>query len=131
METGTMVREKDSSQNNRDGGDGSNPEDLIKLLKSFYRPEQNEMQNFDDFFGSIEKKLEEQSPVNKIIQTNIELEEDYKIRQSRLEESINRLENNLKSSQSFTKKNSNKLKKILIGIGVIIVIGITLAMNIY
>jgi len=124
METGTMVRDKSTDQNKGEGGPNNNSEDLIKLLKSFYKHEQNEMQDFDDFFGSIEKKLNEQNPVSKIMQTNIELEQDYKIRQSKLEESIVRLEYNLKSSQELINRQSTRLKVCFIGAGLLTILAL-------
>jgi len=127
MDTGIMVRDKNSNQNNTgDGGgrDGTNPQDLVKLLKSFYQPEKNEMQDFDDFFSSIEKKINDQNPVNKIIQVSNELEHDYELRQMKLEESINRLEQNLKISQSLKLKQASRLKAIIIGAAVLAVIAI-------
>ena len=125
METGIMVRDKKTDQNNRDGEPNNNSEDLIKLLKSFYQNEKNEMQDFEDFFGSIEKKLDEQNPVTKIMQTNMELEQDYKLRQNKLEESINRLENNLKLSHDLIKKKSARLKMIFIGAGILAILIVT------
>lgn len=125
METGIMVRDKKTDQNNRDGEPNNNSEDLIKLLKSFYQHEKNEMQDFEDFFGSIEKKLDEQNPVTKIMQTNMELEQDYKLRQNKLEESINRLENNLKLSHDLIKKKSARLKMIFIGAGILAILIVT------
>jgi len=121
METGTMVRDKNTDQNNK--GDGpNNSDDLIKLLKSFYQHETNEMQDFEDFFGSIEKKLNEQNPVTKIMQTNLELEQDYKLRQSKLEDSINRLESNLKISHDLIEKKSKQFKVFLIGAGILTIV---------
>jgi len=125
MDTGIMVRDKNSNQNNTgDGGgrDGTNPQDLVKLLKSFYQPEKNEMQDFDDFFSSIEKKINDQNPVNKIIQVSNELEHDYELRQMKLEESINRLEQNLKISETLKLKQASRLKAIIIGAAVLAVL---------
>jgi hypothetical protein len=126
MDSGLMVRDKDSNQNNKGGQDGSNPEDLIKLLKSFYQPEQNEMQNFDDFFGSIEKKLNEQNPVNQIIATNSELEKEYQQRQIKLEESINRLESNAKFISKSPEKKSINFKTLVLGALLLAFIGLGL-----
>jgi|GEM_PF-4773982 len=125
MDSGIMVRDKNSNQNNTgDGGgrDGTNPQDLVKLLKSFYHPEKNEMQEFDEFFSSIEKKINDQNPVNKIIQVSTDLEHDYELRQMKLEESINRLEHNLKLNQALKQKKSTQLKAIIIVAAVIAVV---------
>ena len=125
MDSGIMVRDKNSNQNNTgDGGgrDGTNPQDLVKLLKSFYHPEKNEMQEFDEFFSSIEKKINDQNPVNKIIQVSTDLEHDYELRQMKLEESINRLEHNLKLNQALKQKKSTQLKAIIIVAAIIAVV---------
>jgi t-SNARE complex subunit (syntaxin) len=125
MDSGIMVRDKNPNQNNTgDGGgrDGTNPQDLVKLLKSFYHPEKNEMQEFDEFFSSIEKKINDQNPVNKIIQVSTDLEHDYELRQMKLEESINRLEHNLKLNQALKQKKSTQLKAIIIVAAIIAVV---------
>lgn len=106
-----MVRSKKNNQNNSKGTD--EPKDLIELLKNFYQPESDEMQEFSEFYSSIEKKLDAQNPVTKVAQANNDLEEKYKKRQQKFERFIDQLEDNLNATRRQLAKRVENRKKIL------------------
>lgn len=109
-----MTRGKKTNQNNANGPEDREPGDLIELLKNFYQPDTEDIENFDDFYQSIEAKLNTQNPVNKISQASDELEVKYKKRQKKFEDFINQLEDNLNTSRKQLLKRSEKRKKLTI-----------------
>jgi ABC-type Na+ efflux pump permease subunit len=115
----SMVKDKDNSKNNSQEGD---KEDVLDLLKSFYKPDldNEQVQEFSDFFSKIEEKLEKSDPSRKISEATNQLENEYLARQQRLESFMRRLDE--KSYIESPKKASNKKTKISIFLFVIFIL---------
>lgn len=98
---------KDKNDSDKNFPDDKSPEEIIDLLKSLYNPDLSiEMQDFDDFYQSIENKIEEQNPTNKINKAGREIDSNFYTRQMKLEN----LEKNLE--QKTFQVHKTKKKKI-------------------
>lgn len=115
--------DKEDKTKNKDSKDRK-PDEIIELLTNFYEPEDLEIEEFDLFFDSIEQKLEDQNPVNRISKISDQIETNINLREQKLAQLLRRLDQKKNTSQV---KKSKKLKlKPIIAIVVILLL-ITLA----
>ncbi|MBT6844099.1 MAG: hypothetical protein HOA17_09970 [Candidatus Melainabacteria bacterium] len=115
--------DKEDKTKNRDSKDRK-PDEIIELLTNFYEPEDSEVEEFDLFFDSIEHKLEEQNPVNRISKISDQIETNISLREQKLAQLLRRLDQ--KKNTSKTKRSKKFKLKPMIGVMVILLV-ITLA----
>ena len=115
--------DKEDKTKNKDFKD-KKPDEIIELLTNFYEPEDSELEEFDLFFDSIEQKLEDQNPVNRISKISDQIETNINLREQKLAQLLRRLDQ--KKNTKKTKKSKQFKFKPVIGIVVILLL-ITLA----
>lgn len=96
-----------------------NPDEIIELLENFYQVEDSETEDFDLFFDSIEQKITEQNPANRISKIGDDIENNINLREQKLSRFLRRLEQKNGKTKKKPKSNKPKLKQI---VGVIVVL---------
>ncbi len=94
------------------------PEDIIELLKNFYEPGAEEMQDSSEFLQQLDAKIEDRKSYNRIAKINDEIEDTYLRRQERFQNFISKLEESFSSLEK--EKNKAQGKKNLIFVLIII-----------
>lgn len=111
--------------NNKDKSKDRDSDEIIELLGNFYEPDDSEMTDFGLFFDSIEQKIDEQNPVNRISKIGNSIEDNINYREQKLSQLVRRLEQKSKTPKQKPKRRTGKILSIL-GAAALIVL-ITLA----
>lgn len=104
-----MPEDKDQpkAKSSSDQGD-----EMAELLQNFYQPRDAEMQDFEDFYDAIQKKLEEQNPVNRISKLGQDMEKTMQAREKRLEQLVSKMEKKQTADFAPIKAKRNPIKSL-------------------
>lgn len=101
--------------------DDKKSEEMIDLLKSLYSPANEEIQDFSDFFSSIEQKLNEQNTLYKIDKTTRQIDSSFYSRQMKLENLDKALEERKFKIYQKSLRNKPLLKTLIAVLGLSLV----------
>lgn len=90
------MREFGDNQNDDKGKEDYDFSDLTNYLKKYYKPEEDqnqEVQNFDQFWDSLNKKIEDTEPINKIANKHKALNDKYQKREETLKKLLEEASN--------------------------------------
>lgn len=115
--------DKEDKTKNKDSKDRK-PDEIIELLTNFYEPEDSELEEFDLLFDSIEQKLEDQNPVNRISKISDQIETNINLREQKLAQLLRRLDQK-KNTSKVKKSKKLKLKPIIAIVVILLLITLT------
>ncbi len=74
--------------NKNNKGKSLNPNEVSELLRNFYQPNQSGIQDFDEFYAQLEKKIESSRP-EAVSESKLDkITEDYKKREEQLQKML-------------------------------------------
>lgn len=106
----------------KDKNKDRDPEEIIELLKNFYSPEAEEMQDGSQFFQELNTKIEDRKSYNRIAKINDEIEDTYIRRQERFQNFITKLEESFTSMEQAKNKKQGKRNLLMILLFALIII---------
>lgn len=98
------------------------PREVSELLRNFYHAPEEEIQDFDDFYSSLQNKIENEQKNNHVSSQRRAIEDSYQQREEQLKAMLKKID--VSSEKKKPKRSRFFAKKLIAGLAIGVVVGL-------